>query len=156
MGQVGAWGLIVLCLGGLAGPPAWHRVRGAAVEAQLRPVGEEWEVQLSAPTGGWLLVGFNDRPGLQGATLVFARVVGGVGQAEVHRTDLTLPPPHHRRVEAAVRVDSAAQGGGTTRVRLRVPRSVVPPTATWLILAHSESDDFNHHSRAREHLPWRP
>ena len=120
-------------------------------------------VRLSAPTTGWVLVGFNDRPGLQGAKLLFFRVRAGVAEGEVHRTDLQrYPAPYHRsRMSIGgsnyVTAVEGTEHDGTTTVQGRIPLDSGEPLDVRLasgrkvhmILAYSVSDDFDHHSRMR-------
>ena len=148
-----ALALTVMCLGGLAGPQGWQRVRAAGMEARLRTVGDELEVELRAPTRGWVVVGFNDHDGLQGARLFFARVVGDQVHAEAHVTDLSSPPPHHRRAPGEIAVVHGSERDQGTTVRIRIPKRLHRAgPQPWLVLAYSDSDDFSHHSRRREHV----
>lgn len=116
-------------------------------------------VTLSAPTTGWVAIGFNRGPELAGARLVMASVQGATALAEEH----VAAPPEHFRVDD-LRVRSAREVSGRTEVTVEVPRVRGVPgelrldeaSVGHLILAFSESDDFQHHSRMRVHLPRGP
>lgn len=125
-------------------------------------VQERLEVRLAAPTSGWVLVGFNDREGLDGARLFFARVRDGQVQAEAHRTDFRFPAPFHQRITRHggmedFRALRGQQEGGMTRVAFSVPLvpkgrahiALASGASIHVILAWSVSDDFDHHSRMR-------
>ncbi|MEM9193310.1 MAG: hypothetical protein AAGF12_29310 [Myxococcota bacterium] len=115
--------------------------------------------ELSAPTDGWLLVGFNDRRGLDGARLLMFRVVDGEGEGETH---LASPPNHFPRREMLgwdpLVVVHAEVSGGTTIVRFRTSirgsEGIEPSldATRELILAYSEHKDFYHHSAMRMHI----
>jgi hypothetical protein len=109
-----------------------------------------------ASTRGWITVGFNTRPTLDGARLVMGRVLDGTAQIEVHRAQ----PPHHVRIagaDNAARVSGGAQQAGITRVCFVMPLdpidasdvSLVAGAPTHLVLAWSHEIDFDHHSADR-------
>jgi hypothetical protein len=118
----------------------------------------EWSIgaerlfgHVRARTLGWLAVGFNDRPGLQGARLVMCRLVDDNCEIEEHEVD---PPVHRARADSrdVVSVLRAERSGADTVIhfalaleRLRAGQRVE------LILAYSTSPDFDHHSAMREH-----
>lgn len=115
--------------------------------------GEEVTAHLAAPGTGWVAVGFNDRPGLAGARLFMARVRGGEVEVEEHMAQ----PPRHARVDGArVTAIAGREIGGRTVVAFRFPLEgrlrLQPGRSIHVILAYSESDDFNHHSRVRRHV----
>lgn len=116
---------------------------------------------LSAPTEGWIAVGFNRPDGdLKGARLIMTRMEGGRVVAEVHRAD---PPRHVRRAPPGgsdrVRVLGGDRTPSVTTVRIAVPwegeaiddPTLVPGQPILVILAWSIASDFQHHSRLREH-----
>lgn len=111
---------------------------------------------MRARTHGWVAVGFNTQPTLDGARLVMGRVVGGAVQVEVHRAE----PPRHGRIagsEHAVRAVGGAQETGVTRVCFVMPLGQIDPSdvalaagsLTHLVLAWSHERDFDHHSADR-------
>lgn len=111
------------------------------------------ELRLASPGNGWLAVGFNHEAQLAGARLIMARVRADVVEAEEHLAD----PPDHARVEGArVVVLGGRQHAAGSEVQLRIPLAgrvpLKPGARLHVILAFSDSDDFQHHSRARTHV----
>lgn len=111
---------------------------------------------MRARTHGWVTVGFNTRPMLEGARLVMGRVVDGRAELEVHRAE----PPRHGRIAAAdggVRLVGSAQQAGFTRLCFVMPLgpidrsdvALVAGSLTHLVLAWSHERDFDHHSADR-------
>jgi hypothetical protein len=111
---------------------------------------------MRARTRGWVTVGFNTQPALDGARLVMGRVLDGKAQIEVHRAQ----PPRHARIAGAddvVRISGGAQDAGVTRVCFVMPLDPSDPSdvtlavgsPTHLVLAWSHESDFNHHSADR-------
>jgi hypothetical protein len=114
------------------------------------------ELRLAAPTTGWLAVGFNDRPTLDGTRLFMVRVVDGKGEVEEHLAD---PPNHAPRDPAhaagSAKVLSASVVEGATTATIRVAHSdfggvEIGPGGTYhLTIAWSRSGDWQHHSAFR-------
>jgi hypothetical protein len=138
-----------------------RQASAAGVTFEWRVEGEHLSGCLQAPTTGWVAVGFNTRPALDGARLVMGRVAGGHAHAEVHRAD----PPRHEARRAAdgepllSHVSGAPSSAGTRlcfRMALRAgfagDVSLRAEQATHLILAWSHEADFQHHSARREAL----
>ena len=111
---------------------------------------------LRARTRGWVTVGFNTQPTLDGARLVMGRVVAGNPEIEVHRAQ----PPRHARIagaDRAVRVAGGAQEADFARVCFAMPLGPIDPAdvtlvagaMTHLALAWSHEPDFDHHSADR-------
>jgi hypothetical protein len=111
---------------------------------------------MRARTHGWVTVGFNTRPALDGARLVMGRVVDGRAELEVHRAE----PPRHERIagaDGAVRLVGGAQEDGFTRLCFVMPLgqidgadvALAAGATTHLVLAWSHERDFDHHSADR-------
>lgn len=123
-----------------------------------RIVAQRLECVAQAPTTGWVAVGFNTRPTLDGARLVMGRVAGGKVEVEVH---VARPPAHHLRQpldgKPLVTGVSGQEEKGVTRLVFSIPLSriapddidLVPGAATHVVLAYSREDDFQHHSAMR-------
>ncbi len=160
--MLGCMMLLVTVAGSPAPNAMPHFVQRDGMEFGWRVRGPRLQIVARAPTQGWLVVGFNSKPGLDGARLVFMRVRAGVAECEVHRTDFSYPPPYHQprtriggtnyaRVSAGHESSQGTQvsceiplvSGEVQDVRLRLDQS------TEVILAYSRSDDFEHHSAMR-------
>jgi hypothetical protein len=138
-------------------PRALTRTASAAgVEFRWALEGRFLHGCMRARTRGWVTVGFNTRPTLDGARLVMGRVVDGQPQLEVHQAQ----PPRHARIvgaENVVRVSGGAQEAGLSRVCFVMPLDPVDPldvtlvagSPTHLVLAWSHEPDFDHHSADR-------
>jgi hypothetical protein len=125
----------------------------------------EWRVQgdmlhgrMRAPTRGWVAVGFNHRPTLDGTRLVMGYVRDGATVVEEH---VAAPPVHHRKRDLGWK-EGLGQVSGTEDARSTFieftlaldtgePRDValVPGRTYHLTLAWSHEDDLQHHSAMR-------
>jgi hypothetical protein len=116
---------------------------------------------LSAPTKGWLAVGFNDEPALKGTRFLIGVVEGSVVRAEMHIAD----PPHHQPVEmlgglSDIRDLKGQCGSGHSRLAFSLPHrstdrfaiDLMPGRSIHLMLAWSHEPDFAHHSAWRRHV----
>ena len=116
---------------------------------------------LSAPTKGWLAVGFNDEPVLKGARFLIGMVEGSVVRAEIHIAD----PPHHQPVESFgglsdIRDLQGQHESGRSRLAFSLPHrstdrfavDLMPGRSIHLMLAWSHEPDFAHHSAWRRHV----
>ncbi|MFT5685345.1 MAG: hypothetical protein ACI8RZ_006296 [Myxococcota bacterium] len=131
-------------------------VTAAGVHVSWAVVGDALEVTTRAETSGWVLVGFHSRSALAGSRLVMAAVTDAGPRLEEHVAD----PPNHaaRSMGAVASMISVTEEGGTTTARFQVPLdpedptlpTLVPGQRTWLWLATSNHDDFQHHSARRE------
>lgn len=141
------------------GPALDHQVEGADVHFA-------WSVddgiligELSAPTDGWVGVGFNARPQLGGSVLILgsARPDGPFSVVE----HVAQPPEHPDRAAlggtAGLLESTAEEVGGRTIVRFRwrvqtgdsFTEGLVAGQPVHLTLAWSHEDDFGHHSARR-------
>lgn len=125
-------------------------------------VGDRLNIAARAPTSGWLVVGFNDKPGLDGGKLVFMRVRNGRAEAEVHRTDFRWPAPFHRARTTFGGTNYVKDVQGTESAKGTVVSCAIPLVSgepndvkltvgqtLHITLAYSVSDDYDHHSRMR-------
>ena len=156
---------IVLALSGLAlfGVPLdASPVESGGMRVSWSHQNDEIVFALSAPTEGWVAIGFNTVNDIVGAELVMVRVTDAVAYAE-HR--YVVAPGDHRPVSSfgrssAVRAVGGAVSGRRVDVDLRLATdltpdsgvSLVPGQRLYLIMAYSVSPDFDHHSRMRRHV----
>ena len=117
---------------------------------------------VSAPTTGWVAVGFNDVDSIIGADLVMMRIVDGALEVQ---NRFVVATGDHRPVEeiGGVSIVLGVEGElSEGRIGMRVvldPRgegshhySLAPGSEIVLINAYSVSPDFQHHSRMRRHV----
>ena len=116
--------------------------------------------ELSAPTAGWIAVGFNERRTLKGTRFVIAAVSMSPIRAEEH---IALVPDH-RNVSAlglspALNHVSGSYSQGLSRLEFSLPHQfrgrpalrLAPGASPHLMLAWSQDTDFTHHSAWRRH-----
>jgi hypothetical protein len=139
-------------------PPLPRSVEGAGVRLEWVIRDAQVHACMQAATRGWVTVGFNTQPSLDGARLVMGRVIQGRAEAQVH---IAKPPQHIHRLtpQGKERVSSVSgsQSAGITRVCFSMPlaaadREDVALSAgqnTHIILAWSHEADFEHHSAQR-------
>ncbi len=126
---------------------------------------EEIEIQLTAPTKGWLGIGFNDQNSIAGSDLYLLRVQ----QAIVEGLDLFVVafgnPQEDAKLDGSndLKIISGEETETSTTVKFRLPFPSQDQydfqhkveEDFWLILAYSVSDDFDHHSIMRKHIPFK-
>ena len=113
-------------------------------------------VTAAAQTTGWVLVGFHNTQALAGSRLVMIAVTEAGPVLEEHLAD---PPRHSARASCEMAsLIEATQTNGTTTSRFALPLNpgdasapvLVPGQQTWMWLAWSREDNFEHHSVWRE------
>jgi DOMON domain len=116
---------------------------------------------ISAPTEGWIVLGFNEKDDIIGTNLIFGRVQSGKIEVADH---FTIAAGNHKPTEklggTAVFADvSGEEKSGNTTIRFSMPTKALDAyhfdltegSEKWFICAFSAEDDFYHHSRMREH-----
>ena len=150
--------LIVPCLY----PQQQTKVGGMSLTHRL--VDDRVEFTLTAPTLGWLGIGFNNRNSIVGSDLYLLHVVDGklAGQdmyvkgAGDPRLDSTLGGTHD------LKLISGKEEDGQTTIVFSLPLVSADKNdfqlevgkEMWLILAYSTHDEFDHHSRMRKHIRY--
>jgi hypothetical protein len=125
--------------------------------------GDSIEITFSAPTTGWVGVGFNSEDNIVGSDLLLFHVISGkaeymdmfVKAAGDPREDEKLGGRNNVRLLNAVEDER-------TEVNFKIPfpgsdKYDFPleyDKKFWLILAYSTHDEFDHHSRIRKHVPY--
>ncbi|MEL6863076.1 MAG: DOMON domain-containing protein [Bacteroidota bacterium] len=124
--------------------------------------GEQLKVEVVAPTKGWVAIGFNEQDQLVGHHLIMGKVVGdqiyvsdryirGIGQ---HYAVTELGGISH------LSQPSGQEDSGGTQIRFHIatsPKDAFHYTlekgqTIHLLIAYSQSDDFEHHSAMRSAL----
>jgi hypothetical protein len=139
------------------------RVQDSGVSFEWLTTATQLQGCMQAQTTGWITVGFNTRPTLDGARLVMGRVDAKAntksGLIEIHQA---MPPRHEMRHSSAASSDvieltSSVQRDGVTRICFRMALAasyagdvaLVAGKPVHLILAWSHERDFQHHSAQR-------
>jgi hypothetical protein len=119
-------------------------------------------IELSAPTHGWLAIGFNDRNHIVGTDLKMLRVIGKRVEASDRLVQGLGVYPSDEALggEMNILMLTGKEQGQRTTLSFRLPlisgdphdMDLRPGQSLWLIMAYSAEDDFGHHSRMREHV----
>ncbi len=115
----------------------------------------------SAPTTGWVAVGFNNEELLEGTRFVIGAMLGGSFHAEEHIAVV----PNHSKVQdlglaSAIEDVSGSASDSTTTMRFSLPHlpagsdnpTLLAGTRSYVMLAWSHHTDFEHHSAWRRHF----
>ena len=142
-----------------------QRVEASGILFEYGVEGKLLKCSLSAPTKGWVGVGFNSKNSIVGSDLLLFNIVDG----KVSSTDLyvkgvgnPIKDTDNGGVHSIV-VQGGNESNSVTEVHFTIPMDSkdandfvhILEKEAWLILAYSISDDFKHHSRIRKHLPFR-
>ena len=119
---------------------------------------------LSAPTKGWMMIGFNSKNSVEDADFKFFNIESNVMNTSdrVNIGGRNYPPDEDLRGVNNIRVVSGQENSSGTAIHFVIPLKTKDRNdfqhylnqSFWLILAYSEEDDFQHHSRMRKHLPF--
>lgn len=115
--------------------------------------------EITAPTQGWLAIGFNDKPVLTGTYLLMGRITDlGVELVEHY----TISPGNYKPIESIggdvlVSEISGKEILGKSTIRFSIPiakrdrfRKDLSKNSSYnLVMAFSREDDFQHHSIMR-------
>lgn len=125
-----------------------------------------WEFQqdricfiMSAPTDGWVTIGFNETKNMTGAYLLMGRVKNAKSEVVEH---FTISPGYYVTVDslggaAQIADVSGTQKGKNTLLRFSLPveakskyqKNLSEGEKYIMILAYSRDDDYQHHSIMR-------
>ncbi|WP_165776550.1 DOMON domain-containing protein [Maribacter sp. 4G9] len=115
--------------------------------------------EMTAPTKGWVAIGFNTHSGTQGTYLLMGNVIKGQAQVVEY---YTLAPGNYKTVESLSGVPqlkniSGIEINNSTMLQFSLPKDF---TSTYqrklsenieytMLMAYSQQDDFQHHSIMR-------
>ena len=146
---------------GAGAVPARQSVAAGGMHFAWRHADDRLIATLTAPTAGWLAVGFNEERRLRGTRFVIAHVSAGTAHAELHLAQV----PHHRNIidlggSPDLDVLEHDYREGISRLVVSLPSSGSGPHSLALrpgvefhvMLAWSHARDFDHHSAWRGHL----
>lgn len=132
----------------------------AGVEFTWRHEADRVRGTLTAPTAGWIAVGFNETPSLRNTWFVIATVSTSPIQAEEH---IALVPAHKKIEDLGLEPGLAHVSGyydnGRSRLEFSLPHTrpkrpslrLDPGAGLHLMLAWSHETAFDHHSAWRRH-----
>lgn len=137
----------------------WKSIRERGMEVRWRFTEDQIELEMSAPTTGWLAIGFNGRSGLTGTNLI----MGSVANGETTLSDQYVSRPgDHRPIsehggKSWLQLVDGEETDSQTRIRFLLPRgqsdqwhhALTPGKNLYLLVAFSREDDFAHHSMMR-------
>lgn len=151
--------LLVVGVHMVAGQVSTGRIQRKGMTVSWHHAGDRVYFEVSAPTTGWVTIGFNESAGITGAYLLMGRVSGAKAEVVEHRT---LSPGNYRPIteldgQVSVRDVSGGEENGSTTLNFSLPtqaigehqKSLPAGRKLHLILAYSQADDFRHHSRMR-------
>ncbi|GJM34016.1 MAG: hypothetical protein DHS20C18_30170 [Saprospiraceae bacterium] len=123
---------------------------------------DAWIFTLTAPTDGWVALGFNEQNNIVHANLIMGAMKNG---EVVFEDQYVVGAGLHPMIEtlggtAAIYGLWGKEATGRTTVGFSIPKvsndgfhkNLSAGSQVWLICAYSVSDDFDHHSRMREHV----
>lgn len=121
--------------------------------------GEYLEIEVSAPSQGWLAIGFNETEALAGTHLIMVAVKGEAVQLSDR---FILKAGDHRAlselgIEEKLDLISGEENASGSRVSFRIPKhsqddyhkNLLPASTFYMLMAYSREDDFRHHSMMR-------
>ena len=138
-------------------------IQGMELSYALRS--DSIDITLSAPTRGWVGIGFNKVNSIVGSDLILFHIVENKSEVlDMFVLSAGNPKPDHELGgSTAAVIKQASEKGNRTIIDFSIPlRSkdpndfpLEPGKDFWLILAYSTHDEFDHHSRMRRHIQYR-
>lgn len=117
------------------------------------------QIEMIAPTDGWVGIGFNTQSEITGTYLILGKMVQGKAEIVEH---YTLSPGDYKSltqlgVAAAVSDAEGSEVGQTTMLKFSLPltpaskyqKELQSGSHYYLTMAYSREDDFQHHSIMR-------
>lgn len=121
--------------------------------------GDTVSFQLSAPTTGWVAIGFNEYQRMEGSHLIMCRIINGIPEVIEHYTS---QPGRYKPIiklggKNAITNISGTQDNNNTSISFNITTNPIDQyhkdlstdKEYYIILAYSQSDDFQHHSIMR-------
>lgn len=115
--------------------------------------------EMSAPTGGWVTIGFNTGSGMAGAYLLMGHIVNSHANVIEHYTSNpgNYQPINNYGIQSAIQDISGNEDSKRTTLKFSLPiqaaskyqKDLKKNMEYTMILAFSHEDDFQHHSMMR-------
>ncbi len=115
--------------------------------------------EMSAPTDGWVAIGFNSNRSITGTYLLMGHIVENQIDVSEH---FTISPGNYKPISdfgeaVQVSAESGIQNSTHTKITFSLPvkpantlaRDLSPGLSYTMLLAYSQEDDFQHHSIIR-------
>ncbi|MEL7001161.1 MAG: DOMON domain-containing protein [Bacteroidota bacterium] len=122
-------------------------------------------ITLSAPTTGWIGIGFNSQNSIVKSDLILFHIIDNQTEAVDMYVVAAGNPQKDDNLggQQSITVKHSLEAEGKTTVRFsvalrsrdRYDYQHNPGDDFWLILAYSTHDEFEHHSRMRKHIKYR-
>lgn len=138
--------------------------KASGISFTYEVLGDDLKCTLSAPTNGWIGVGFNSKNSIVGSDLLLFNSVDGTFSS----TDLFVKGAGNavRDIDNGgkntITLINGTESNSHTTITFSIPLDSGDTNdfvhkvkkEAWLILAYSVDDDFEHHSRVRKHIPF--
>ena len=138
-------------------------IQGMELSYALRS--DSIDITLSAPTRGWVGIGFNKVNSIVGSDLMLFHIVENKSEVlDMFVLSAGNPKPDVELGGSTTAViKQALETGNRTVIDFSMPLHskdpydfpLEPGKDFWLILAYSTHDEFDHHSRMRRHIQYR-
>lgn len=129
------------------------------MEVQWKYVENSIEFTMSAPTDGWVTIGFNNQESKAGCYLLMGRIQNGNVEVVEHYTQSpgNYKPISKYNVVPKVAGVRGEETGKSSTIEFSLPqkancqyqKDLFPGKQYVMVLAYSQSDDFQHHSIMR-------
>jgi hypothetical protein len=135
--------------------PKMRHIMLNGVEVNWHFTNDRIFLEMTAPTTGWVTVGFNESIGITGAYLLMGRVVNNTPELVEHHT---VSPGNYKPIPIrSVKDISGSEKNGFTTINFSLPiqpkgskqKELFVGRELIIILAYSREDDFQHHSAMR-------
>ncbi len=121
-----------------------------------------WSFELSAPTTGWVALGFNQKNDIVQTNLIMGAVKGEqVKTEDFYVVGFANPQPVSKLGgKIAVSDVEGEEKNGRTTLCFSIPKKAIDQyhydlkagDEIWFICAYSRADEFDHHSMMRQHV----
>lgn len=121
----------------------------SGIKLQWKVEGSNLDVILSAPTTGWVAVGFDPSNRMQGANIILGKVDNGIPEV---RDDFGSAPTDHTDDDSQdATINGGAEVDGITTIRFSIPldsedsndKPLVEGESYKVILSYGSNDDFD-------------
>lgn len=155
------WAFSFCWFAGLYGQQA---AKASGITFTYEILDDDLKCTLTAPTNGWIGVGFNDKDSIVGSDLLLFNIVDGKPSSTDLFVKATGNPvrDEDNGGKNTITILGGTEKDSSTTVTFSIPIDSGDHNdflhqvdkETWLILAYSVDDDFRHHSRVRKHIPF--